>query len=112
MDNYTISVPNETHYEAIGNFLFEDYLQRERCCVTSGLSAEMAEKGLDMTNNTSGEIISALQEGLTLITVDNKDPGTIVGVAINVKAKDDTDLEISNFPKNVVVKVYICGCLA
>ncbi|XP_032777072.2 uncharacterized protein LOC116916003 [Daphnia magna] len=100
MDNYTISVPNETHYEAIGNFLFEDYLQRERCCVTSGLSAEMAEKGLDMTNNTSGEIISALQEGLTLITVDNKDPGTIVGVAINVKAKDDTDLEISNFPRS------------
>lgn len=100
MENFTISIPNETHYEAIGNFLFQDYLQRERCCVTSGLSAEMAEKGLDMKSNVSREIISALQEGLTLIAVENKDEEEIAGVAINVKAKDDTDSDISKFPRS------------
>ncbi|XP_057371586.1 uncharacterized protein LOC130692488 [Daphnia carinata] len=100
MDEYTISAPNETHYEAIGNFLFQDYLQRERCCVTSGLSAEMAEAGLDLTSNTVDEIIGALQEGLTLIAADSKDPGTIVGVAINVKAKDDTEFDSSKLSKS------------
>ncbi|KAI9564322.1 hypothetical protein GHT06_008060 [Daphnia sinensis] len=100
MDEYIISAPNETHYEAIGKFLFQDYLQRERCCVTSGLSAELAERGLEMTSNASGEIIGALQEGFTLIAVDRKDPGTIVGVAINVKAKDDTELDITKYPES------------
>ncbi|EFX74383.1 hypothetical protein DAPPUDRAFT_324348 [Daphnia pulex] len=100
MENFTITIAKESQFKAIGHFLYEDYLQRERCCVTSGLSAELLETGLQLSDKNKSEIIKALQENLTLVAVDNDDQGAVAGVAINVKGKDEADLDLTKFPKS------------
>ena len=98
MENFTISIPDESQFKAIGYFLYEDYLQRERCCVTSGFSAGLLKMGLQLSEESSTEIITALQEGLTLVAVE--DNGAIAGVAINVKAKEEADTDLTKFSKS------------
>ncbi len=93
MERFIISTPQESQYEAVGDFLYEDFLQRERCCVTSGLSTEMKR------DSDGGLILSALIEGLSLIAIDQEDQ-TIAGVAINVIVNDSDDEDISKFPKS------------
>ena len=100
MEKFTITIAEESQFKAIGYFLYEDYLQRERCCVTSGLSVELLETGLQLNDESENEIIKALQENLTLVAVDNENQGAIAGVAINVTEKDESDLDLTKFPKN------------
>lgn len=96
MERFTISVPQEFQYEAVGQFLFEDFLQRERCCVTSGLTSELA----DIKDGAKEEILHSFQENLSLIVVDQEDQ-SIAGVCINVKAdQSDAEEDVSKFPKS------------
>ena len=93
MERFSISVAQESQFEAVGDFLYEDFLQRERCCVTSGLSGEMTR------DSDGGVILSALKEGLSLIAIDQEDQ-SIAGVAINVIVNDSEDEDISKLPRS------------
>jgi ribosomal protein S18 acetylase RimI-like enzyme len=100
MEKFTITILEESQFKAIRYLLDEDYLQRERCCVTSGFSATLVETGLQLSDESTNEILQELQEGFTLVAVDNEDHGKIAGVAINIKAKDKDDSDLTKFPRS------------
>lgn len=88
MDNYSILIPQESQYQAVLEFLVEDFLQRERCCVASGLSADIKEKGLA---NDPSELLMVMEKNISFVAVDERDK-SIAGLCINITVEDSDKL--------------------
>lgn len=94
MDNYSIVIPQESQYEAVLEFLFEDFVQRERLCVTSGLASEIKEKEYDA--NDAAELFGIMQKRLSLIAIDKRD-NLVAGICINISVED-----LDNIPQEEI----------
>lgn len=84
MDSFEIIIPKESQFEAVMNFVLEDFLQRERCCVASGLSSEILQREDEISKNI---IIKSLQEGLSFVVINQHDQ-SVSGICINVSQND------------------------
>lgn len=92
MEKYLICQPEESHFEPIRDFLFEDYLLRERCCVSAGIPADLAKFQDDPT------VLSALLDGVSLVALNLQDQ-SIAGVCVNyISRKTDPPEDCSNYP--------------
>lgn len=92
MDKYQVCQPEESHFEAVRDFLFEDYLLRERTCVSAGIPDDLAKFQEDPT------VLSALLDGVSLVAVNSEDQ-SIAGVCINyISRKSDPPEDCSSYP--------------
>ena len=78
MDDYVISSFEESQFNAVKDFVVQDYVQRERCCVTSGLAQEI-EDYHDLVNM---DLHQMLDQGHSFVAL-NKSDQSVAGIAIS-----------------------------